>query len=97
MGGPKQSPYTRKVWPIQTFCVNFDFWQRGSFLKNYGSSTELKVVTRPSFWYGLDILQSGQKSPKNFYGISLQKEPEEWKEGPFFRAFNTLFKLVIFG
>ena len=33
MGGPKQSPYTRKVWPIQTFCVNFDFWQQRSFLK----------------------------------------------------------------
>ena len=67
--------------------------------QNYGSSTGLKVVTRPSFWYGLvDTLQNGQKSPKNFYGISLQKEPaEEWKEGPFFRAFNTLFKLVIFG
>ena len=64
--------------------------------QNYGSSTGLKVVTRPSFWYGLDTLQNGQKSSKNFYGISLQKEPEEGKEGPFFRAY-TVFKLVIFG
>ena len=95
MGGPKQSPYTRKVWPIQTFCVNFDFWQERSFLK-------IMVVARGSKSsrdqaFGMDKLQNGQKSSKNFYGISLQKEPEEWKEGPFFRAFNTLFKLVIFG
>ena len=82
------------------FLCQLWFLAAKKFSQNYGSSTGLKVVTRPSFWYGLvelDTLQNGQKSPKNFYGISLQKEPEEWKEGPFFRAFNTLFKLVIFG
>ena len=95
-GASKQKRLSESVANSNFLCQLW-FLAAKKFSQNYGSSTGLKVVTRPSFWYGLDTLQNGQKSPKNFYGISLQKEPEEWKEGPFFRAFNTLFKLVIFG
>ena len=98
MGGPKQSPYTRKVWPIQTFCVNFDFWQQRSFLKIMvvarGSKSSRDQAFGMDWWTHYRTV----KSPRRIFTEFLfRRSQKNGRKALFFRAFNTLFKLVIFG